>query len=302
MLIHPAKQRLRALRPDHAFFIAIDSDGCVFDTMEVKHKECFCPVTIRHFSLQAASRYARQAWEFVNLYSRQRGTNRFPALVSVLDMLREHDAVRSRGVRVDALPALRAWILAEAELGNPALCRAAQGSDELRRILRWSEDINRAVEEMVHGVQPFPGVAETLREASSGADLIVSSGTPVEALEREWQEHAISPFVKAIAGQECGRKAEHLRLAASGRYAPEHMLMIGDAFGDLEAARAVGAWFFPILPGREEESWQRFLEEGLDRFLTGAFGGAYQQALVKELCAVLPEQFSWPSVTAPVPP
>ena len=29
------------------FFIGIDSDGCVFDTMEVKHKECFIPNMIQ---------------------------------------------------------------------------------------------------------------------------------------------------------------------------------------------------------------------------------------------------------------
>ena len=26
--------------------VGIDSDGCAFDTMEVKHKECFIPNTI----------------------------------------------------------------------------------------------------------------------------------------------------------------------------------------------------------------------------------------------------------------
>ena len=34
------------LPPQHEFFVAIDSDGCVFDTMEVKWKECFIPQTI----------------------------------------------------------------------------------------------------------------------------------------------------------------------------------------------------------------------------------------------------------------
>ena len=52
------------------FFVGIDSDGCVFDTMEIKHKECFCPNVIKHWGLQAVSKYAREAAEFVNLYSR----------------------------------------------------------------------------------------------------------------------------------------------------------------------------------------------------------------------------------------
>lgn len=30
---------LRDLAPARGFFVGIDSDGCAFDTMEIKHKE-----------------------------------------------------------------------------------------------------------------------------------------------------------------------------------------------------------------------------------------------------------------------
>ena len=40
------------------FLVGIDSDGCAFDTMEIKHKECFIPATVRFFGLQAVSKYA----------------------------------------------------------------------------------------------------------------------------------------------------------------------------------------------------------------------------------------------------
>ena len=42
---------LENLKPEKEFFIGIDSDGCAFDTMEIKHKECFCPAFINHFNL-----------------------------------------------------------------------------------------------------------------------------------------------------------------------------------------------------------------------------------------------------------
>ena len=41
-----SRQDLMDFRPQHSFFVGIDSDGCVFDSMEPKHKECFCPVTV----------------------------------------------------------------------------------------------------------------------------------------------------------------------------------------------------------------------------------------------------------------
>ena len=42
------KDSLEGLRPEKDFFIGLDSDGCVFDSMDIKHKECFCPAFIDH--------------------------------------------------------------------------------------------------------------------------------------------------------------------------------------------------------------------------------------------------------------
>ncbi len=39
----------------HDFFIGIDSDGCAFDTMEVKHKECFIPNIVKYYGLASVS-------------------------------------------------------------------------------------------------------------------------------------------------------------------------------------------------------------------------------------------------------
>lgn len=63
---------LLKIQPTHQFFIGIDSDGCAFDTMEIKHKECFCPNFIKHWELQPIAKYAREVWELVNLYSTNR--------------------------------------------------------------------------------------------------------------------------------------------------------------------------------------------------------------------------------------
>ena len=149
------------------------------------------------------------------------------------------------------------------------------------------------IEDIVHDVPPFPLFRESLAKMVTKADAIVVSQTPTEALEREWAEHGIKPFVKMIAGQELGTKTEHIKFAATGKYAPEKMLMIGDAPGDFKAARANGALFYPINPGSEEKSWERFHNEALDRFFAGKFAGDYEKALVKEFDACLPEKPGW---------
>jgi phosphoglycolate phosphatase-like HAD superfamily hydrolase len=125
------------------------------------------------------------------------------------------------------------------------------------------------------------------------ADMIVVSATPTEALTREWQEHNIAPYMRVIAGQEMGKKALHLELATKGAYAPDHVLMIGDAPGDMKAAQANNALFYPINPGAEEESWQRFFEEALHRFLEGTYAGDYEARLIAEFDRYLPEVPPW---------
>lgn len=291
-----AARPLADLEPRHEFFIGIDSDGCAFDTMEIKHKECFIPNIIQYWGLQPISKYAREAGEFVNLYSKWRGINRWPALVMVFDLLAERDDVKARGVEPPRAPRVREFIAAEgfAKSNDGLEAYMAQHPDpELDTAWAWTMGVNRTVEEMVSGVPPFPWVRESLDFLADQADMMVVSATPVEALQREWTEHELAPFVRVIAGQEMGKKALHLELAARDRYAPEKILMIGDAPGDLRAARANRALFFPIKPGHEEDSWHQFHEDAVHRFLAGEYAGDYEAALIEDFEKVLPEVPPW---------
>jgi phosphoglycolate phosphatase-like HAD superfamily hydrolase len=287
-------QTLREFVATQEYFVGIDSDGCVFDTMELKHKECFIPRFIKHFGLQAVSKYAREVWEFVNLYSKTRGINRFPALSNALNLLAERPEVEARGVTVPATDALDLWLASETAYTNATLEAAIQaGQTGLQPILDWSLAVNAAIADLVHGVPPFPLVRESLERLRASADLMVISQTPTEALQREWDEHQLAPLVALIAGQELGSKTEHLKLGAGGKYAPRHVLMIGDAPGDFKAARLNHALFYPIIPGYEELSWQRFHDEALDHFLSDTYAGEYEEAVIEEFQQHLPEQPPW---------
>jgi phosphoglycolate phosphatase-like HAD superfamily hydrolase len=287
-------QALRDFQPSREFFVGIDSDGCVFDSMEIKHKECFTPMFVKHFGLQAVSRYARDAWDFVNLYSKTRGINRFPGLQRAVRLLREHPQAIARQVAVPTFPALDEWLARETRLGNATLAAEVKnGNAGLAPIKAWSDAVNRAIEDIVHGVPPFPLFRESLQKIGARADAMVISQTPTDALEREWAEHGIRGGVKIIAGQEMGTKTEHLKFAAAGKYAPEKILMIGDAPGDFKAAKANHALFYPIIPGAEEASWAQFHAEALDRFFAGTYAGKYEAELVKIFEASLPELPPW---------
>lgn len=280
--------------PQKNFLVGIDSDGCAFDTMELKHKECFIPNIINSYELQGVSKYAREAAEFVNLYSRSRGINRFPALIEALDWLRRRPEVRARGMNVTIPAGVVKWMEKETKLGNPALEKAVAESNDpdLVQALDWSTKVNDAVAAMVRNVPPFPYLRESFDKLVNEADMLVVSATPNEALTREWEEHDLSKYVAAICGQETGTKKETLALAA--KYPANHTLMIGDAPGDYKAAVANNTLFYPINPGAEEASWKRFHDEGISHFLQGTFAGEYQEALLEEFNSYLPEKPPWP--------
>jgi len=288
-------QELINLKREKDFFVGIDSDGCAFDTMEIKHKECFCPNFVRYFGLQPVAKYAREAWEFVNLYSTNRGCNRFIAVIETLRLLNERPEVSARNFLVPRTDSLAEWVKSETKLGNPALIKYAGECDNafIRKTLEWSLEVNRDIERMVFGISPFPFVRESLAKISGQADMMVVSQTPLEALIREWKENSIDHFARAIAGQEYGSKTEHIKYAAKGKYNDDSILMIGDAIGDLRAAKDNGVLFFPVNPGQEERSWERLYTEALDRFLTGKYKGTYENTLINEFRSFLPEKPHW---------
>ena len=292
----PKYQTLEQFQPSHEFFIGLDSDGCVFDSMEIKHKECFTPMFIKHWKLQSAAKYARRVWEFTNLYSKTRGMNRFPVCIRSLRLIQDWPEAAARGFKVPELDPFEAFVNSSFPPSNAGLEAYMKETSHplLDAIMEWSLAVNDAVKDIVEGVPPFPKVRETLDKMVAKSDLIVVSGTPGEALNREWEENKIEHYPQLIAGQELGKKTEHLSALAGGdRYGADKRLMIGDAPGDRNAAEATGCLFYPINPGHEEASWERLHSEALDRFYEGSYAGEYQAARVAEFEALLPENPPW---------
>jgi len=297
--VDPAKP-LKEFDKKHEFFVGIDSDGCAFDTMGIKQRECFCPWTIAYFGLQPVAQAIRECKEFADLFSKTRGVNRHKIIKIIIELLPRHPMTRARNFEVPQFPHYFAWMDdPNSVLSNDGLRKAiAEASDpddkrELELALAWSERVNWAIGEIVKGMPPFPYVRECLEKIQPLADVIVVSATPNEALQREWEEHDIGKYAAVIAGQEMGTKAQHLKYATKGRYDKNHVLMIGDAPGDMKAARANDALFYPINPGAEIESWKRFHDEAFEKFMIGEYAEKYEEKLIAEFNARLPEKPPW---------
>ena len=289
---------LKNHQPTRNFLLAIDSDGCAFDTMEVKQKRCFTPNHIKHWNLEVIAEYVREVSEFVNLYSKWRGNNRFLALLKVFELLADRKEVRELNAQLPVTPNFRRWVETESKLGNSALeayCgeHGREEAPDMHTALAWSKGIDALIVEFVRGVSPFPHVRESILRASEDADILVCSATPHEALCREWEEHGLARYPFTIAGQEQGKKAEQIALASNERYEKDHILMVGDAPGDMRAARANDVLFYPIKPGSEAESWRRFHDEAWGFFLAGEYAGGYENELVAEFEACLPGIPPW---------
>ncbi len=286
---------LQDLKPSHPFFVGIDSDGCVFDTMETKQKEFFIPAAVKLFGLAPVSRLLRETWEFVNLRSVYRGTNRFIALVKTFELLGRREEMKAFKDLLPDMTSLKVWISKESRLGNASLERYAADhpNPTLTLVLEWSKQVNDEIGRWMKGINPFPFVGRALGKIHDRADAMVVSQTPLEALEREWKEHGLLSFVRLIAGQEHGTKSEHLALAAKGKYPDERILMIGDSLNDLAAARNNNVLFFPVIPGEEADSWKRLLEEALDHFFHDRYKGRYEDRLVQAFQEALPAEPPW---------
>jgi hypothetical protein len=67
---------LKGFKATKKFFVGIDSDGCVFDTMGITQRECFCPWTVAVYGLQPVAEAARECRVFSDLFSKTQGNNR----------------------------------------------------------------------------------------------------------------------------------------------------------------------------------------------------------------------------------
>lgn len=299
-MTHPA-QALIDFQPTQDYLVAIDSDGCAFDAMGIKQSECFCPMMIGYFGLQPVADAARECKMFADLFSRTRGANRHKTIVRILtELLPAHPKVKQRGFQVPRFDHYAAWVNnPQSMLSDAGLKKAIsetsspQARQELEQVLKWSMRVNEMVAEIVRDVPPFLFVRESLQKAAEKADIIVCSATPTDALEREWTEHGLARYVKVVAGQEMGSKAEHLAIVSNGKYRKDRVVMLGDALGDRDAAAKNGVLFYAINPGDENASWKRFYKEVFDLFIAGRYAGAAEQAVIASFEQCMPEHPSW---------
>ena len=269
---------LEAFARKRDYLVCVDSDGCAMDTMDIKHIRCFGPCMVKEWKLEAWEGQILDCWNEINLYSMTRGINRFLALAMALEEINESLTP------VEGVEELSAWVKEADELSNGSVQRKAEesGLEIFRKALAWSKAVNQSISELPEETKkPFEGVAEGLKAAHGSADVAIVSSANLEAVVEEWQKHGLMDSVDVCLTQNVGSKAYCIGKMLEYGFAADHVLMIGDAPGDLSAAQKNGVLYYPILVKHEKESWETFVKEALPRFLQGTYKGDYQEQQIQ---------------------
>ena len=269
---------LNSFTPKHKYLICVDSDGCGMDTMTIKHEQAFGPAIIDIWpELEPHRDKILQRWNAFNLYEITRGINRFKGLNKMLTELHEV------GITVRGYTDIKSWVDTTPVFSNPELMRAIfknPSQEGLKLMLSWSNKVNEYIDHLP-SFGPFPNVHNALAYASKFADIAIVSSANLSAVNHEWTTHHLTRYVTGMFAQEAGTK-EHCIHVLKQSYSEGHVLMIGDAKGDLDAAMHNNVYFYPILAGHEASSWHAFKETYADHFQSNHFDTLMQEQLVKQ--------------------
>ncbi len=272
------KEDIKEFRKTRDFLICIDSDGCVMDTMDVKHMRCFGPCLVYEWDLGEYREEIIRLWRKVNLLSISRGVNRFQGLAQVLKNIHENY------IRVEGLDGYLRWAESAQELSDKSLEEAYEKTENIcmKKAMDWSRLVNQSMA-MVSDTKkpPFEGTEDALRLAREKADIVILTAANRREINKEWEVFELAQYTDLLMSQENGRKEECLNELLEKGYEKDHVLMVGDAPADLAAAQAAGVLFYPILAYQERESWENF-SDALDHFTNGDYAGSYQEERIKE--------------------
>ncbi len=298
------ERQLKEFKRGKDFLVAIDTDGCVTDNMNGKQMLIFHPQYMEFYGLWDIESYLREVAEYYNLFSVDRGCNRFIAVQLSLTALGQRADVKKvlkeKNTQLPDRKSLDDYLTYTREnklgLGNPSLERFLDKNPTsfgLYKLLGWSEAVNRTFPYISAQIPPFNNVGESLELMAQYADVIVVSKTPYKDLADYWEAQGIARYVQLICGQEMGSKGHHIEVAKkSGGYRDDQVLMLGDGAGDLKAVKANCGLFYPTPPGKEQEAWDEF-SPAFQVFIKGKYAGEFEKKLLDEFDKSLLTTPSW---------
>lgn len=263
------------------FLICIDSDGCAMDTMDIKHIKCFGPCMVEEWNLEEWKDSILDRWNEINLYTMTRGINRFKGLAIALI------EINSKYKKIEGLDEFVRWSNETKELSNESLKLEIEKNIYnnicIKKALKWSIEVNESINLLKDEEKnPFEGAAEAIKKAKEFADIAIVSSANEQAVLEEWEKHNLLQHVDIVLTQNVGSKAYCIGKLIEKGYNRENVLMVGDALGDYNAAKVNEVLYYPIMVKRENESWTRFYNEIINKFIEKTYKESYQDDIILE--------------------
>ena len=256
----------------HDYLVCVDSDGCVMDTMNCKHFNCFGPCMVTEWGLEQWKDEILARWNVINLFSMTRGINRFKGLAMALG------EIDRQYTPIPGVAALQHWADTAPALSNDGVAKAAaEASDEEARAifakaLSWSRAVNSAIVKLPEELKvPYDGAKEGLAAAHEFADVAMVSSANRDAVEEEWGKFGLLAHTDIVLAQDVGSKAACIAEMLKFGYDPDKVLMVGDAPGDCDAAEKNGVHYYPILVNHEKESWDEAVATAFEKLRSGEY-------------------------------
>ena len=271
----------------HDYLVCVDSDGCVMDTMNCKHFNCFGPCMVTEWGLEEWKDEILERWNVINLFSMTRGINRFKGLAMAL---KEIDGKYTKITGVDALVH---WADTAPALSNDGVAKtAAEAVDPdaklvLQKALAWSKAVNASIVNLPEELKvPYNGAKEGLAAAHAFADVAMVSSANRDAVEEEWGKFGLLEHTDIVLAQDVGSKAACIKEMLKFGYDVNKVVMVGDAPGDCDAAEKNGVHYYPILVNHEKESWDEAIAVAFGKLRSGEYaeyGAEKKQEFLRNL-------------------
>ena len=256
----------------HDYLVCVDSDGCVMDTMNCKHFNCFGPCMVTEWGLEEWKDEILARWNEINLFSMTRGINRFKGLAIALGEINE------KYTKIVGVEALQHWAETAPALSNDGAAKAAAeaadpaAKEVLLKALSWSKAVNASIVELPEELKvPYEGAKEGLAAAHAFADVAMVSSANRDAVEEEWGKFGLLDHTDIVLAQDVGSKAACIKEMLKFGYDVNKVVMVGDAPGDCDAAEKNGVHYYPILVNHEKESWDEAIAVAYGKLQSGEY-------------------------------
>ena len=271
----------------HDFLVCVDSDGCVMDTMNCKHFNCFGPCMVTEWGLEEWKDAILDRWNVINLFSMTRGINRFKGLAMALG------EIDKQYKPISGIAALQHWVEVAPALSNDGVAKAAAEATDadaklvFQKALNWSKAVNASIVELDEALKvPYNGAKEGLAAAHEFADVAMVSSANRDAVEEEWGKFGLLQHTDIVLAQDIGSKAACIAEMLKFGYDLDKVVMVGDAPGDCDAAEKNGVHYYPILVNHEKESWDEAIAVAFGKLQSGnyaEYGAQKKQEFLRNL-------------------